>query len=291
MSQPLPAFISGMSSLVGRYRGMLIDLWGVLHDGKAALPGAIAALHALRSAGVRVCLLSNAPRRVADVAARLDMMGITSACYDHLITSGEAAWEALNDPADARHGALGRRYLHIAPTELAGLLSHTARIAVDAPEEADFVVATGFDPSRSDAMLRDILAACAARRLPMICTNPDLHVHIADSLIPCAGTLAHWYQDLGGSVLYHGKPHAPIYRRALELLSVAPDEVLGVGDSLRTDVVGARLAGLDAMLIAAGVHRDELGIVNGGDLNRGRLAELLARHQAQPTFVAARFRW
>jgi HAD superfamily hydrolase (TIGR01459 family) len=290
MTQSLPPFISGMSVVAEHYRGMLIDLWGVLHDGEMALPGAVAALNSLSSAGVRICLLSNSPRRATAVAARLQTMGITRDTYHHLITSGEAAWEALSDPDDAWHRALGKRYLHLAPAELAGLLLHTGRIAVDAPEEADFVVATGFDLSQSEAMLRDVLAACAARRLPMVCTNPDLHVHIGERLIACAGTLASWYEKLGGIVHYHGKPHAPIYQRALALLSVTPDQVLAVGDSLRTDVLGARLAGLQSVLIAAGVHRHELGFTNGGGLDPGRFAELLSCHP-WPTFVAARFSW
>lgn len=291
MTQSLPPFISGMSVVADRYRGMLIDLWGVLHDGEIALPGAVAVLNSLSSAGVRICLLSNSPRRATVVAARLQTMGITRDTYDHLITSGEAAWEALSDPVDVWHRALGKRYLHLAPAELAGLLSHTGRIAVDAPEEADFVVATGFDLSQSEAMLRDVLAACAARRLPMVCINPDLHVHIGARLIACAGTLASWYEKRGGIVHYHGKPHAPIYRRALELLSMTPDHVLAVGDSLRTDVLGAHQAGLESVLIAAGVHRDELGFTDDGGLDPGRLAELLACHQTWPTFVAARFSW
>lgn len=291
MTQPSPPFIPGLSAIADRYRGMLIDLWGVLHDGQAPLPGAVAALHAIRAAGIRVCLLSNAPRRAFTVAARLQDMGIGPGAYDHLITSGEAAWEALRDPSDLWHGALGERYVHLAPRDLAGLLSETGRIAVAAPEEADFVVATGLDPAQGEERPRAILAACAARRLPMICVNPDLHVHVGARLVACAGTLARWYEEMGGLVHYHGKPHGPIYGRALERLSVAPDDVLAVGDSLRTDVLGARLAGLDAVLIAGGLHRDELGLADGGDLDRGRLARLLARHRARPTFVAARFTW
>jgi ribonucleotide monophosphatase NagD (HAD superfamily) len=175
--------------------------------------------------------------------------------------------------------------------ELAGLLSETSRIEVHTPEAANFILNTGFDTWGGAAALMDKLKICASRRLPMICANPDFNVHIGRQLVICAGTIACWYERLGGYVHYHGKPHAPIYRRALELLGLYRGEVLAIGDSLRTDVLGARSAGLDVVLIANGVHRDKLGYGPNGEIDRNKLVALFKSYSAQPTFVADRFIW
>ena len=100
----------------------------------------------------------------------------------------------------------------------------------------------------------------AARGLPMICANPDIVIHRGDTLIYCAGALAHRYEELGGSVVYAGKPYAPIYDRALALAEArgAPIErrrVLAIGDGMKTDMVGATRAGLDALFVTGGIHR------------------------------------
>jgi putative hydrolase of the HAD superfamily len=49
----------------------------------------------------------------------------------------------------------------------------------------------------------------------------------------------------------HGKtkPHEAIFRRMLELLEVAPDEAVMVGDSVEDDVDGAHAVGMRAVLL------------------------------------------
>ena len=47
--------------------------------------------------------------------------------------------------------------------------------------------------------------------LPMLCANPDIIVHWGDKLLYCAGALAKMYEEMGGTALYFGKPHPPIY--------------------------------------------------------------------------------
>ena len=105
----------------------------------------------------------------------------------------------------------------------------------------------------------------AARGMTMICANPDIVIHRGETLIHCAGALARRYEELGGRVLYAGKPYAPIYDRALTLAerargaAIERRSVLAIGDGMRTDVAGAERAGLDALFVTGGIHRSPHG--------------------------------
>src|SRR6516164_6350758 len=79
----------GIGGLVPRYDGFILDLWGVVHDGIAPLPGALECLRRLVEAGKRVVLLSNAPRRASDVVERITRIGVPAALYHEIMSSGE----------------------------------------------------------------------------------------------------------------------------------------------------------------------------------------------------------
>ena len=290
----VPSFHDGIAEIADRYDGYILDLWGVLHDGVRAYPGVADCLRRLKALGKRVCLLSNAPRRVASSEARLVGMGLTPDLWDALMTSGEASHEALRDRPDPWHAALGTRFLHLGPDRDRDVFdSLPGLVQVAAPDQAEFVVNTGIDDF--DETLADhepVLAACAARRLPMLCANPDLVVHVGEKLVICAGELARRYEELGGDVRYHGKPHAPVYRRCFDLLGgIPPERVLAVGDSLRTDVAGANAAGIDSLLVTGGIHREELGVAAGGHPEPAALAALLDAAGQRPTGLIHRLAW
>lgn len=293
MTAPVP-LIPGLAGIADRYDGFILDLWGVVHDGVRPYEGVVECLSTLRTLGKRVCLLSNAPRRVAAAAAKLTAMGVTPDLYDALYTSGEASFEALRDRSDEWHAALGPRLFHIGPSRDNDVYdSLSDRERVDSPEQADFVINTGIDDY--DETLDDydpILRRCLDRGLPMLCANPDLVVVIDKELVICAGELARHYEGLGGDVRYHGKPHAPVYRRCFELLGgIDPSRILAVGDSLRTDVAGANAACIDSLFITGGIHREELGTPLGVLPGPERLAELLAGNPHRPTWAAPGLRW
>src|SRR3546814_9085355 len=95
----------------------------------------------------------------------------------------------------------------------------------------------------------------------MVCANPDLVVVVGGTRAICAGALAAHYERLGGAVAYHGKPYPPVYDRCLRLLGIEDRRrILGVGDSFRTDIAGANAAGIDSLLIARGIHAEELAL-------------------------------
>ena len=111
-------------------------------------------------------------------------------------------------------------------------------------EQADYIVCTGLfdDETESAEDYRGMMLQARERKLTLICANPDIVVERGDRLIYCAGAIAELYRELGGEVIFYGKPHRPIYERAMELAAerrghATPlNRVLAIGDSVRTDL-------------------------------------------------------
>jgi HAD superfamily hydrolase (TIGR01459 family) len=255
--------MSGLASLAANYDGMIVDLWGVVHDGITPYPGVIDCLRELRAHNRRVVFLSNAPRRAATIGRALAAMGIAPDLYDGIMSSGEAVHQALAARTDPDFATLGQRLYHLGPARDRDVFDTLDLIPVDRPEQADFLLNTGPDdylgpenPDIYEPVLRDSLAA----KLPMICANPDLEVIRNGQRIICAGLLAEIYAARGGRVILRGKPDPAIYAPTLALLGTARARTLAIGDSLRTDMAGAKAAGIDACWVLSGVdaaHADE----------------------------------
>src|SRR5215813_2576328 len=93
---PIP-MLEGLSEVIDRYDGFILDLWGVLHDGVRPYPGAIDALRRLRRRRKRAIILSNGPRRAAALVRRIAEIGIMPDLYDGLHSSGEETWRLLRE--------------------------------------------------------------------------------------------------------------------------------------------------------------------------------------------------
>jgi HAD superfamily hydrolase (TIGR01459 family) len=291
---PVPV-LHGLSEIIDDYRAVLLDLWGVIHGGVEPYPQVLETLADLRRAGKPIALLSNAPRRAATVERRLAEIGVPHGAYDALMTSGEAAHHALAARPDPDHVALGRRYFYIGPEWDMDVMADLDYRSVEAVGTADFLLCVGlFDEADPLERYDALFAAAKARDLPMICVNPDLVVHRQSGITsPCAGLLARHYHDAhGGRAIYHGKPDPGIFRRAAAALEVPENgRILVVGDSLTTDIKGARAAGYDSLFVTRGIYAAELGIEPGAEPDPADVARLCARYGETPRAAIATLRW
>ena len=89
--------------------------------------------------------------------------------------------------------------------------------------------------------------------LKMVCTNPDLIVHRGSRQEYCAGTLAEIFKELGGEVVYFGKPYPDIYNFCIN----KNESILAIGDNIRTDIKGANNMKFDSLFITEGIHKSE----------------------------------
>jgi HAD superfamily hydrolase (TIGR01459 family) len=251
--------ITALREIADRFDHVLLDQWGALHEGKGLFPEALACVAALHAAGKRVLVLTNSGRRAIENVRRLTGLGLPPESYDGAMSSGEVAWLGLRDRKAAPFTLVGRRCFLISRGNDRTVVDGTD-LELTALEAADFILLSGLDDEATDlGAWRDRLGEPAARKVPMLCANPDLTMFGATGLIPAPGALAQIYEDLGGIVHYIGKPHRPIFTAALEVLGNPPgDRVLMIGDSLDHDIVGGRQAGILTLLIAQGVHREAL---------------------------------
>jgi HAD superfamily hydrolase (TIGR01459 family) len=289
MSVPL---LDGLSAVVDKYDGFIVDLWGCLHDGGKPLPGTVDCLARLKGAGKRVVLLSNAPRPAAPAITRLTEIGFARELYQDLMTSGEETWRHLVRRDDPWYAALGSRCYMIGPPRDLGMLKDVAAERIHDIESADFILNTGADFGDTVEKFEPLLQAARARSLKMICANPDLEVLMRGTREICAGALAERYEALGGEVRYHGKPYPSVYHAVFALMGNPPQNRLcGIGDSLRTDVAGARAVGIDSILITGGIHAETLGTGPGELPDPARLDALCAQVGVRPTVAMPGLRW
>jgi HAD superfamily hydrolase (TIGR01459 family) len=276
-----------LSAITSRYEACVVDLWGVVHDGTTLYPHARETLLALKQAGLKIILLSNAPRRASKVRAVLQGLGIEDGLYDALLTSGEVAYEALK----ANPRWLGTRYYYLGPGKdediLAGLAGYEE---VQNPADADFILNTGFEYDfQPESEIVPTLEKLTAHRLPLLCVNPDREVVKLDGTqMLCAGVVAEKYLEARGEVHFIGKPHPRVYESAIaQAGNIDPARILAIGDTPHTDILGGLNAGMDAWLITGGVLR----ILYPEGLPE---AEAMALCQTQighaPTYVSGLFR-
>jgi HAD superfamily hydrolase (TIGR01459 family) len=278
---PILSSIAGLASACDAW---IVDIWGVMHNGARAYQPACEACIKFRDGGGIVALLSNAPRPFADVVPHLERLGVPREAYDFGVTSGDVTRGMLE-------AWRGRAVLHIGPERDKGLLEGLDVRLVTA-EAAEVALCSGLyddireTPEDYGALFEGLLA----RRVPMICANPDLVVERGEHLIYCAGALAAAYAAEGGEVAYAGKPHGLIYERTLAAIAdakgrpVPKERILAIGDGIETDLRGAHGAGLRSVFIASAVHAP-------GGLNAKTLSELFAHRPFAPVAALPALVW
>lgn len=292
MTQIIPS----LATIADRYTAVFCDLWGCLHNGREPFPAAVAALRAFKAQGGTVLLLTNSPRPRASVVAQLDRIGVPRDCWDEIVSSGDATQIGLAT------GIIGTKVHHIGaekdltffsdiPDDLPGLADIT-RVPMD---RATGILCTGLadDLTETPDDYRGALLMGKTLGLTMLCANPDIIVDMGETRVFCAGALAAEYEAMGGTALYFGKPHPPIYdlaRRKLAALTGNDDHrILAIGDGIATDVRGAAGEGIDALFVTGGIAAAEFG-PDAANPDPALLAAWLDAQQLSPPWAIGHLR-
>lgn len=279
--------LKSVSEINEQYAAWFCDIWGVMHNGVNAFVEASQACERFIQKGGAVILISNAPRPAYSVEEQFEYLGVPKTAYNSIVTSGDVT------------RALIRKYAHMPLFHLGPERDQPVLDGIDVQlvgqNQAEVILCTGLfdDDQETPDDYRTMLTIFAERDVPFICANPDLKVERGDRLLYCAGALAQMYQEMGGQVLYAGKPYAPIYEEAQVRLqkltnqSIPKSRILCIGDGLYTDMLGAEREGFDALFIASGLHVDK----TANELPQDVLEALFADKTYKPIAAQVQLQW
>ncbi len=247
--------IKGLREVIKNYEAFLIDLWGVVHNGVKLFPNILRLLQKIEDHKKEVIFITNAPRRTNVIKHQLKLFGIKYSSYIDVISSGEISYDKMKTLIKDSNKKLF--CYHIGPPRDNNLIDNLDLLITKEVSKTDFILNTG--PWGDDDILenyKDILDNLRKKNLPMICSNPDKVVVRDENFMICAGLLAEYYENIGGSVEYFGKPLPLIYNVCFERLKTKnKKKILVIGDSLENDIKGANMQGLDSILVTSGIHR------------------------------------
>lgn len=280
--------LSGLRDVADKYDYYFLDIYGLLHNGVRVNPGTIVCLETLKNRGKKICLVSNTPKMPEDSMRDLLRHGIERSMYDDIITAGGSARVELENDYK------GASVLFMGTMEFAGPMKGLDMRQAQSIDDADFILnsipgSVQFSPEEVIALLHE----AKAQNKKMVCANPDLVVHIGETLVQCAGTYAAIYEQIGGEVSYHGKPYTQIYDIARKLLGNPPKEkICAIGDALHTDIRGAVNYGIDGIWALTGIHWEELRYDhNPGAPDITRVIQTIAQSPHKPSATLHDFSW
>jgi HAD superfamily hydrolase (TIGR01450 family) len=253
--------VESFFEIARRYRVVFFDAYGVLKNATGTIPGALDAIHRLQSVGVDCHVVSNDASRSPErmVEAYVHPQHGRLIAPEKNISSGMLASEFLS--AKVRPGG---RVAYLGKPASAHYIETAGLIAVPLSECAarDDLDALVFLDDEGFDWFRDInLAVNLLRRtnIPVVVANADVTYPVRDGEVALAvGSLANMVQQaVAKTFVVFGKPDVQIFsfayaRVRAEHAGITKRDVLMVGDTLHTDVLGANKFGLDTVLVLSG---------------------------------------
>lgn len=287
-------FCAGISDISDSYMGMIIDQWGVLHDGEDAFDGVADCLKELKERKKTIIMLSNTVKRAADAKAELKKMGIGPSLYNYMLTTGELIWEGLKNQKGVFEG-IGRQCYLLSRDGTSPLVEENDIEVVEDINDASFILVVGRPKGADLPALEKILRKGIQKRVKMICANPDSRALISADYLMGPGLLARKYQDFGGIVHYIGKPHQPIFRHCIEYFQdkeIYPAQTVVIGDTFAHDILGGNAAGMDTCLVKTGMHMANFAhCENLKDVDVALKNLMALYNNVMPTYLVDEFKW
>ena len=267
-----------------KYQVFLVDLYGVIQFGSGINPEALAVLASLKEQGKKVVIMSNATYLSATAEERYAAKGlIKGKHYDAFITAGQFASEEIRKnslPVKGEKfcvlGTANFKSNNPVPSVLNGTKYRLSSIF-----EADFVYCGV--PQVMGIDRRDIedfipyLSMCVKYKLPMFSCNADKIANEGGMLVIRQGTICDLYEALGGKVIMYAKPDPRVYQRAIGELGghYEPKDILMIGDSLYSDILGANRFGCDSCLTVKGGVTNYMMLQKGLEVNEENIKKYI----------------
>lgn len=274
---------------------VIFDMYGVINFGSGVSPTVLQTLKTLREDGKIVIILSNASFGSADAVSKYAKKGIFKGVhYDDVVTSGQFGYEAIQRgdvpvPGTTMY-VFGTANFKRPEDKLPDLFKDSVYLVTEDMEKADFAYCGvpqihGEDRMDIDDFIPE-LEKIRKRNLEMVCANPDLRANEGGKFVVRQGLICQAFRQMGGKTVIYGKPDPKIFDRALRgFENVSKEQILMVGDTLQTDILGANRAGIKSCLVVEGGVTEYTILQQGKDVNDKTVMSLIETQQIYPDFV------
>lgn len=282
-SQATPIHLSHLLEITDQFDSFFFDMYGLLWDGSDFYPHVFPLLENLRAQDKKVYILSNVTAlREKFIQQKAAKGFIYQKQYDEVITSGDVCaaailkglFEKMTGKTDYQVATIGKYN--------AEMFAPIDKHATSDIEIADVVYLSGVQIDKAYETIDHLIPSlkqALMHNLPAVCANPDLTFMEKDKQLPTQGALAHWYETHGGYVHYFGKPYSNIYEYAFQLTKQTGARALMAGDTLSTDILGGKNAGMKTLLVT------QTGLT-GHHLRQGEtLEQLFKKEKVTPDFT------
>jgi HAD superfamily hydrolase (TIGR01450 family) len=248
-------------SIVQNYKAVFFDAFGVLKNHKGLIPGIINTFEYLDRKGIQYYLLTNDSSRSPEMLAKwYQDRGVWQVTTDKILSSGMLAMEyfkvkVANGNAVAYLGTENSAHY----IETAGLVTVAVKDIdlnhIEHIESFAFLDDEGFNWSDD---INKTINLLRKKNMTVVVANTDINYPVSQNDISVAiGSLADMVEKIIGKMFIRfGKPDAQMfllaYERALQDIDVKRNEILMVGDTLYTDIIGGNKFGLDTVLVLSG---------------------------------------
>lgn len=229
-------------------KNFLIDMDGVLVQGRHAIPGAQAFINRLKERSAKFLVVTNNPLySQGDLAYRLRSIGLDIP-PDNIFTSAMATAQFLN----AQHPR-GTAFV-IGESGLTSALHEIGYIITD--HQPEYVVLGETYAYNFEQITKAVRLVAAGARF--IATNPDPAGPTETGIVPACGAMAALIEKTTGRTpFFVGKPAPLMMRYAMNYLGVHSQNTIMVGDRMDTDIIAGMQAGMDTILVLSGLTRRE----------------------------------
>jgi len=279
-----PEKINSLLDVASQYDTIFTDMFGVIWDGEAFFDGVIETFANLKQLGKKIYIISNATTVGSLMSEKAQKAGLKLGThFDGFITSGDTLKDKLSHGFFDTIAGKSDYHFYIIGRDNPLLFNGLEHHKTSDLKKADFVyigslIVNGIHPTSLEAFLPDLQQAVSLN-LPAVCANPDFFALYKNLKYYTGGSAAKWYEEHGGTAYWIGKPYTNIFDYALKITGADKHTTVMIGDTLRTDIAGAKNAGLDSILITGrGITHDD--IQNGKTLE-----ECFKENNVQPTYL------
>lgn len=243
---------------------VIVDAYGVFNFGQGISQSVIETFKTWKAKGKQVYILSNTSSTIEKTVQSYEKKGVIKGVhYTNLMTAGQYASEVIKQ---GELPVIGNKFYVLGTANfkssnpVPSIFTNSSYELVPSVEKADFIYCG--TPQLLDANgvaydsteigdFTELVATLAKTGLPLVCANPDLMANEGGRFVVRQGTIAKIWP---GKVIMYGKPDPRVFNSLLNRYcpNVPKDRILMVGDTLRTDILGAKLTGIKSCLVLEG---------------------------------------